>query len=273
MYLVCLLGAVGCGRALSPDGHLDPDAPPVTNGNWYRPAVSATWQWQLQGEVNTSYDAEVYDIDLFEVPQATIDALHDDGRRVICYFSAGSVENFRPDHGDFLKTDSGRKLDGYPDERWLDIRSANVHEVMKARLDLAVSKQCDGVEPDNVTAFLNKTGFDLTATDQRAYNRFLGNEAHLRDLSVALKNDLEQVDVLLDYFDFQVNEQCHQYDECEALYPFIDAGKPVLNAEYRSLWVDDATERDAMCATALSEDFRTLVLPVDLDDAFRFPCD
>jgi hypothetical protein len=39
---------------------------------------------------------------------------------------------------------------------------------------------------------------------------------------------------LVAWFDLSVNEECHFYDECEQLQPFIDAGKPVLNAEYVS---------------------------------------
>ena len=33
-------------------------------------------------------------------------------------------------------------------------------------------------------------------------------------------------------FDFAINEQCFQYQECEVLLPFIDQNKAVLGAEY-----------------------------------------
>ncbi len=81
-----------------------------------------------------------YDIDLFDNSAAIIEGLHNDGRRVVCYFSAGSYENWRPDSGDFEEADLGNTLDGWPGERWLDIRSANVRDIMKARLDLAAQK-------------------------------------------------------------------------------------------------------------------------------------
>ena len=42
-------------------------------------------------------------------------------------------------------------------------------------------------------------------------------EAHSRGLEVGLKNDVEQVGQLVGYFDWQLNEECFQYDECEAL--------------------------------------------------------
>jgi len=243
---------------------------------WYRPPLDATWQWQIQpdanGDINTSYDVDVYDIDLFDAPQSVIDALHADGRRVICYFSAGSFEDFRDDADQFMAAELGNTLDGFADERWLDIRSDNVRRIMRERLDLAMSKDCDAVEPDNVTAFNNDTGFDLTASDQLDFNRFLADEAHARGLGVGLKNDLEQIPELVADFDFAVNEQCHEFDECDVYAPFIAAGKPVFSAEYADQFVTDAAARDAMCQSSRDLGLQTLVLPLDLDDSLRFSC-
>jgi len=49
---------------------------------------------------------------------------------------------------------------------------------------------------------------------------------------VGLKNDLNQIPDLLPAFDFAVNEQCFQYNECSLLVPFIQANKPVFEVEY-----------------------------------------
>jgi hypothetical protein len=242
-------------------------------GSRWVPRLGDTWQWQLSGTVNPSYDVDAYDIDLFDSPADLIQALHDDGRRVICYFSAGSYENWRPDSDAFDAADLGNALDGWPGERWLDIRSDNVRDIMKERLDLAMQKGCDGVEPDNVDGYSNSTGIALTAADQLEYNRYLAQEAHLRHLAVALKNDVAQVDDLVDDFDFAVNEQCHEYEECNTLVPFIAAGKPVFNAEYASRYVDNAGARQSLCNDARALGLRTLVLPLDLDDSFRYSCD
>jgi len=144
---------------------------------------------------------------------------------------------------------------------------------MEARLDIAVLKGCDGVEPDNVDGFTNNTGFNLTAGDQLTFNRTIANEAHERGLSVGLKNDLDQISDLITFFDFQVNEQCHEFEECAALDGFIAAGKPVFNAEYESRLVSDAAARAQLCEAARTRNFRTLILPLDLDDSFRFSCD
>jgi hypothetical protein len=271
----------GCPDGSDDDGDggpaIDPNQPPVTTGMWYRPGVATTWQWQLQpdasGGINTAYEVDVYDLDLFEAPQEVIDELHARGKRVICYFSAGSHESFRPDSGEFAAADLGQRLAGFAEERWLDIRSENVRRIMLARLDLAVQRGCDCVEPDNVDGYANASGFDLTAADQLAFNRLLANAARERGLCVGLKNDLDQIPQLVEYFDFALNEQCHEFDECERLTPFVVAGKPVFNAEYRSIYVNNASQRAAVCAAARELGLRTLVLPLDLDDSFRYSCD
>ncbi len=256
---------------------IDPENPPVTGGAWFKPETGTTWQWQLQpnaaGMLNTTYDVDAYDVDLFETNAAEIAALQAAGRRVICYFSAGSYEGFRPDAGDFPASVLGSPLAGFADERWLDIRSDAVRQIVSARLDQAVDKGCDCVEPDNVDGYANDSGFDLSAADQLAFNRYVANQAHLRGLCVGLKNDLDQVPQLVEYFDFALNEQCHEYDECELLAPFVAADKAVFNAEYADAFVNDAITRAALCAESRAARLQTLVLPLELDDAFRLSCE
>ena len=232
--------------------------------------VSSTWQWQLQGDLDTSVDADVYDIDLFETSADDIAGLQADGRIVVCYFSAGSYEGWRPDADRFRDRDLGETLDGFEDERWLDVRSDTVRAVIEGRLDLAVAAGCDGVEPDNVDGATNDTGFDLTAADSLEFNRFIARNARARGLLVGLKNADRHVLELVDEFDFAVNEQCHEFDECDAFDPFVARGKPVFNAEYAQEYVDDPAP---ICADARRRDFRTLVLPLDLDGSFRISCD
>jgi hypothetical protein len=116
---------------------------------------------------------------------------------------------------------------------WLDIRRIDLlGAVMSACLDLAVQKNCDGVEPDNVDGYVNYTGFPLKYTDQFAYNTWLADMAHDRGLSVGLKNDVGQVKDLLPYFDWALNEECYTYQECNLLSPFVAASKAVFGVEY-----------------------------------------
>ena len=282
-YLLVTLCAVilsGCNS--SDDGEpsnnsnsrviLEPNVAPISAGSWYRPPVSVTWQWQLEGNLNTSYSVALYDVDLFDTRNTTIKKLQQSGIKVVCYFSAGSYEDYRDDRELFLPNTLGNTLDGWDNERWLDIRSANVHSIMKKRLDIAKNKGCDGVEPDNMDGYTNKSGFNLTSQDQLAYNRFIANEAHKRGLAVGLKNDLDQISELVEYFDFAVNEQCFEYNECDALLPFINHGKPVLTAEYLDKYVNSSSERAAICQESRDNQFSTLILPLDLNESFRFSC-
>jgi hypothetical protein len=246
------------------------DAQDVAGPDRWVPRASDSWQWQLEGDLNTTYDVDVYDIDLFDAPAETIRAIQSNGAHVICYFSAGSWEEWRDDAGDIDASAIGRTLDGWEDERWLDITHPSVSAVMAARLDLAVEKGCDGVEPDNVSGHGNDTGFDLGRTDQITYNRWLAEQAHRRELSIGLKNSLDLVADLVDDFDFSINEECWEYDECAQLVPFVAAGKAVFNAEYAERFVDHP---DSVCDRAIDKGFRTLILPLDLDDTFRISCD
>lgn len=235
----------------------------------YQPKPGTSWQWQLSGlPLDTSFDVAVYDIDLVETTPMEIDALHGAGRKVICYFSAGSWESFRPDAADFPANVKGNSLDPpFSDELWLDIRSTVVRDIMKKRLDLAVTKKCDAVEPDNVDGFSNDNGFGLTSADQLDFNKFIASEAHARGLSVGLKNDIEQLAALVDSFDWALNEECFTYSECDAYSStFIQAGKAVFHAEY----VDEG-QLGAVCAVTKPLQISTLIKHIELD-AYRVPC-
>ncbi|MEZ4594362.1 MAG: endo alpha-1,4 polygalactosaminidase [Chloroflexota bacterium] len=213
------------------------------------------------GDIDTSFDVAMYDIDLFEVPQSVIEELHGDGRIVICYFSAGSYEEWRPDAAAFPSSVIGEPLDGWPGESWLDIRDlATLGPIMQARLDLARQKGCDGVEPDNVDGYSNNSGFPLSANDQLAYNSWLATEAHARGLSNGLKTIWSRFPELLPYFDWALNEQCFQYDECDLLLPFIQAGKAVFGVEYEGALAD-------FCPQASANQFSWLRKDIDLGPA------
>lgn len=257
---------VGCGGGDSDNTDSGGDIV-QTKKSWYTPDAKTTWQWQLRGDINQKYDVNLYDIDLFDTNISVINSLKDSGKKVICYFSAGSFEDWREDKESFPVNVLGQNLDAWEGEKWLDIRSDKLHSIMEARFDLAQQKGCDGVEPDNVDGYSNDTGFELTSADQIRYNKFLATEAHKRDLSIGLKNDLDQITTLEPFFDFAVNEQCHEYDECNSLKPFIDANKPVLNTEY------NRNKEEAYCQDAILRGFQTLILPLDLDDSFRISCE
>jgi hypothetical protein len=270
--LVLLLGVLGCVPLQGNDS--PPAAPPIPPASApadapasaiWQPAPGTSWQWQLKETIDTSFDVAMYDIDLFDAPQATIDQLHEAGRVVICYFSAGSWENWRDDAPAFPQAVLGKALDGWPDEKWLDIRQIDqLSPVMTARLDLAVTKGCDGVEPDNVDGYANDSGFPLSGADQLAYNRWLAQQAHSRGLSIGLKNDLDQIPDLVGDFDWALNEQCFEFNECDTLLPFVQAGKAVFGVEYSG---DPAV----FCPPANAAGYSWLKKNLDLD-AELFAC-
>jgi hypothetical protein len=120
----------------------------------------------------------VYNVDGFDTPAATVRLLHARNRRVICYISAGSWEDWRPDARRFPAGVLGRS-NGWAGERWLDIRRLDVlTPILRARLDMCRAKGFDAVEPDNVDGYANRTGFRLSAADQLRFNRWIAHETH-----------------------------------------------------------------------------------------------
>jgi len=243
------------------------DVSPTQPAGWWQPAPDTSWQWQLSGTIDTSFNVAMYDIDLFEAPQGTIDSLHADGRVVICYFSAGSWEDWRPDAADFPAEVIGDPLEGWPGEKWLDIRRLDLlGTLMQARLDLAVQKGCDGVEPDNVDGYANQTGFQLSYADQITYNTWLAEQAHQRGLSIGLKNDLDQIGDLLPLFDWALNEECFTYNECELLLPFIESNKAVFGVEYELEAADFCPQANTMHFSFLKKNWELDAWQVDCRD-------
>jgi hypothetical protein len=221
--------------ALAPAGAsarpLASGSPAAVPGWWQLPA-RLTWYWQLQGKVNNGEPVAAYDIDGFENGAAEVAVLHARGTRVICYVDVGTAERFRPDYQLFPASVLGRS-NGWPGERWLDIRRLDVLEpIMAARLRMCAEKGFDAVEPDNIEAFSNRSGFPITAQEQLTFNEWVAQEAHALGMAVLQKNDGEQASTLAPHFDGALSEQCNQYRECASFAPYLAAGKPVLNAEY-----------------------------------------
>ena len=204
----------------------------------------ATWHVQLDGTLKFPA-RQVYDIDLFDRSAATIASLKAQNRTVICYFSAGSYEDWRPDKAAFPVAALGKALDGWAGEKWLDIRNPGVMTVMKARLDLAKQKGCDGVDPDNVDGYTQNSGFTMTKQNQISYLQTLAAEAHARGLAIALKNGLEMIPAIVNDFDFAINESCTKYNECQMYAPFVNAGKAVFAIDYTTYSAKKCTKAKA----------------------------
>jgi hypothetical protein len=244
-----------------------PPTLPTNGSKWWNPKARTTWQIVLNETLGTNgfANVSVYDIDLFDTSMATINALHSAGIKVICYFSAGSYENWRPDANEFPISVLGNNVSEWAGERWLNISSNVVRNIMIQRIELARGKSCDGLDPDNIDGYNNDNGLGLTMEDSLNYVQFLADEGHARGMAVGLKNGGELVGNVVENMDWEVNEQCVVYNECPTFEPFITADKPVFHIEYSN--TTDTASVQGWCRGSPS-DFSTVVKNLDLDDWF-----
>ncbi len=182
----------------------------------------------------------MFDVDLFDarpghVNGGVIGRLQAKGIVVVCYLDTGAWESYRPDAARFPRSVIGSST-GWEGERWLDLRRNSWPKfapIIWKRLDLAKRLGCDGVEPDQNNAVGNRPGFPITPADQKAWYLEVARQAHRRGLSVGMKNGLDSIDrETVAAFDWALNEQCFQYDECARLRPFTKTGKAVFQVEY-----------------------------------------
>lgn len=250
-FLLCVGGlSAGCGSAPT---------------SWWQPTPGLSWQIQLVDQPDISVDVKVFDLDLFDVDKEVIDRLHSQGRKVICYFSGGTYEDWRSDAKDFPPSLLGSALIEWQGEKWLNIRFSDaLRPMMNARLDLAAHKGCDAVDVDNMNGYENLTSFMISPEEQLAYNRMIAEEAHKRGLAIGLKNDVAQISELVDLFDFAVNESCVLYKECDLPHLFITHNKPVFGIEYSGTTA-------TVCPESNSLNFDTLIKNLNLD-SYRVSC-
>jgi hypothetical protein len=230
---------------------------------WWKPTPLTPWNVILSTSPPKQLPPtiQIYDIDLFDTPTTTITALHKAAKKVICYISTGTLENWRPDFSQFPSSVQGNQVDGWPGEVWLDTRSTIVRNLMAQRIALAQSKGCDGIDPDNMDAYDNDTGFPLTEDDSIGYITFLATAAHSRGLAIGLKNCPEIIQKVVSEVEWSVAEQCVDYDECDSYQPFIAAGKPVFQIEYPDVTSLESIQK--VCSESPAQ-FSTLIKELDL---------
>lgn len=222
---------------------LNPTAPLPTaqaTGSWWKPTADKPLQmhWQLSTEFNPATDfvpgATVYDIDGEYSTKEDVDAIHAKGFIAICYIDAGVFEDYRSDASKFPQSVIGKKDVGWDGSFWLDIRQTDVLlPIMEARIrDWCKAKGFDAVEPDEITNYSNDSGFPLTYQDQINYNKAIAALAHKYNLSVGLKGDQEQAKDLEPFFDWNLTEECYQYNECDLITAFPQNNKATWVVEY-----------------------------------------
>jgi hypothetical protein len=289
---------------------------------WWKPSTTLAFNYQLGEDFDVNRHVipgvAVYAID-WETPATTVAAMLARGLKPICYFSAGTHEDWRPDKADFPPQVIGNALDEWPGESWLDVRSDAVRAIMAKvscvvvcfvccvclllhnsnrqhpatvntntntkktppktttttkRIAACKAKGFVAVDPDSVDAYTNDPGFPLTAADQLAYNRWLADAAHAAGLAAGLKNALDLITpAVAAKFDFAVNEQCFQYNECGAYAPFKAARKPVFNIEYARASSTAVTAfKTRLCPQTARFGVRSVLKTLALKAKPRTPC-
>lgn len=279
---------------------------------WWRPTASQplSLHWALSGplDVNNAKqmglrdfngrilpEPDVYDIDGEYNTKATVDYLHAKGKKVICYIDAGVYETYRSDAHKFQQLSPqiwGSADQGWNDSYWLDIRRVSELEpIMKARMQICKDKGFDAVEPDEIDGWENENGFDtisynghtgITYQDQLIYNKALARWAHELGLSIGQKGDIIQTRDLVNDFDWTLNEECFQYNECLNVYDpvqdqeypglqlYTQANKAVFVAEYKSY---TSAKWDKICTTSQKNKFNTTRFKLGLpNNGGRMPC-
>jgi hypothetical protein len=237
--------------------------PSTTAKTWSTPPATANWQIILDRSINYTFpevivdDVKVYDIDLdssndtFSSFAAAKKKPGNSEMYLICYFSAGTSEEDRDDVGCFNYHSGAQDYGcnygkGSTDEFWLNTTSREVRRIMINRLDQAVARGCDAVDPDNMDGYSpdNHSGIGEEVKDAADYMDFLITEAHNRGLAIGLKNsdDLAADDNLVNRLDFAVVEECfHAVDgknvenACKnwsKFYANETHPKPVYSIEY-----------------------------------------
>lgn len=234
-------------------------------------------------------EPDVYDIDMEYNSAATVEALQEQGKKVICYIDVGVFETYRRDAHKFRALEPriwGKPDEGWNDSYWLDIRRVDeLAPIMKSRMRKCKRKGFDSIEPDEMTGWSNDSGFRLTYDDQIRYNKAIARWAHRIGLSVGMKGDLEQAHDLAPYFDWNLTEECYQYRECTrvlnrgpgadgemhpGLQSFTELGKAVWVAEYKPF---TETRWDAICAHSVTWQFNTARYELGLPKrGGRLPC-
>ncbi|KAE9963067.1 hypothetical protein BLS_009737 [Venturia inaequalis] len=196
--------------------------------------------------------ASVFEVDLFDTPSSTMRAMKRAGRKVICYFSAGTSEDWRPDYKDFKPADKGKCLAEWAGERYLDVRSPNVWHIMRNRIRLAKRKGCDAIDPDNVDVANNDNGKNLTQSDAITFIKKIANEAHRQRMAFGLKNAQDTLVQVINMTDFAVNESCAQdggAEGCASYANFTKLGRPVYHIEYTNYTTNPSTLELNLCSS------------------------
>ncbi len=227
--------------------------------NWWQPKASDNLIWYItyQGNINTEIPADVFFLD-GDVSQSVINTLKSRGKKVMCYISVGSLENWRSDFSAFPDDVIGNDYTGWPGEAWLDVSNiAALAPLLRARLDQCQSKGFDGIDADNVNGYANNTGFEISKSHAIRFIKWLAVESHSRGLAFSLKNSEDLASEVVNEVDMLQTESCSVYSNCRAASVIVDANKPVWMLEYEGVndnWLSACNLANSLGFSAIYRD-------------------
>jgi len=229
-----------------------------------------------------------------------VSALHAAGKYSICYVEAGAYQVGFPDDSNFATADYGgvgdtaTQMQGYPDEFWFDLTgfkdyvagnpntltgaAANIAAGLNQRFAECKLEGQDAVEPDDLDGYTNQaqsgvTPWGMNQADSAGFERWLAYDIHANGLAAFQKNDPANAAVDEPLFDGMIIEQCNaENDPCAGsggdATPYLNAGKPVLNAEY----TEDGESTGSFCSNDVAAGITGALFNVDLNGATYEPC-
>ncbi|MEO6600962.1 MAG: endo alpha-1,4 polygalactosaminidase [Polyangiaceae bacterium] len=274
MVYPCLLAALAGCDGTTGDLVTRVGSPPAGQGDAGQGNVGAaggaeaesSWQIQLSGTLDASFDVSVYEADLFALDAEFVRAVHVAGHSLTCYVSVGTAEPWRSDYDTLPAAAIGSALADYPQEHWLDVRDEGVRRTMTARIAIAARTGCDAVELSNLGAHTTDSGFPLTQADDLDYARSLIEACHSRGLTGGISGSDDLVPRLATVADWGLTEECLAYDSCATWQAFTAQSKRVFMIEYGS-----TNDAPTLCAEAAKLGF-SLVIKRRALDSFRVGC-
>ncbi|SFD89464.1 Glycoside-hydrolase family GH114 [Chitinophaga sp. CF118] len=245
---------------------VDPINNSDTTATWWQPVAGVTFDWDLADVTSSdTFFTDVVDVDAFQTSQATVAALHAKGKKVIAYVSVGTLENYRDD-GNLLPAEViGNVYPEWPDERWLNIHQLDkIKPWLISRFTMIRQKGFDAIEPDNLDAYENETGFDITLTDTKNYCSYLIELAHSMGLGIGQKNVPELTDSFSLKFDWALTEDAFDQGWQDDMLPYISKNKPVFVTEYSDV-TSQTKFQTVVCPAAKTKKFSAVFKKRELD--------
>jgi Glycoside-hydrolase family GH114 len=269
---------------------------PSTTGAYPAPGSANIWDTDLFQDSN-SPNAGVP-----TGPSPVVQALHASGKYSICYVEVGAYQTGFPDDSNFAAADYGNganqyAMQGWPGEWWFNIAgfanyaagnpstlsgaAVNIAAALDKRIAWCALEGHDAVEPDDLDGYTNPSatgvaggGWSLTQGDSAGFERWLAYDAHSHGLAIFQKNDPANASSDVSLFDGMIIEQCNHFnDPCAGsggdTTPYLNAHKPVLNAEY----TQDGETTATFCPADARAGIIGALFDVNLGGGTYGPCD